>query len=160
VSRQPEGADVGAADLLDHVRDDVLQVLVVAGRPDPLRRERRRDHQPMLRHVVEQREVVALPVAVGAAAMEAEDERHRLAPLQVARVIEKVVASALRFDDRSAVGHDVTRTVLVGTVHHGRRQAGRAVDAQRLRRNGRGAEPETHDGAGGGAKKTRLHGLS
>src|SRR5262245_34935316 len=136
MSREPERLHVLRADLIDDRRDDVLQVLVVFGGPDPARRKRRRDDETVLVLVVEDRKVVALPVAVRPGAVQAEYERHLLALLQIARVVEKVVAPGLRLDDRTAVGHHVAGTLRVRTVQRRRLLARRAREAKRLRVGG------------------------
>ena len=58
------GLDPIASELLNRRRHDVLQVLIVLRAPDTSRRERRRHDQAVLRDVVHERKVVALPVAV------------------------------------------------------------------------------------------------
>ena len=86
------------------------------------RRVRRGDHQPVLVLVVHQREIVPLPVAVRAGAVQREDERHLLARLHVARVVEEVGPPRLHLDDVAFVDDAIRRTVLVGTVQPRRRR--------------------------------------
>jgi hypothetical protein len=67
MSDEPERFDVLLSNLIDQCRHDVLQEFIV-GRADPHargfsgRRRRRRNDQPVLVLVIQQREVVTLPV--------------------------------------------------------------------------------------------------
>ena len=65
VAHQPEGLDVPPGPICPATTrvDDVPQVLVIGLGPHPRRRVRGGDHQTVLVLVVEEREVVALPVA-------------------------------------------------------------------------------------------------
>jgi hypothetical protein len=81
VADEPERFDVFLSELVVHERDDVLQVLVIGGRPDARRRIRRGNDQPVLVLVVDDREIVPLPVAVRAATVQAQHERHLFAAL-------------------------------------------------------------------------------
>ena len=74
VADEPESFHVLLADLIDERGDDILQVLVVGRGPDARRRIRRGDDQAVFADVVEEREIVALPVAVGARAVNAENQ--------------------------------------------------------------------------------------
>ena len=150
---KPERLDVLAPDRLDHRRDDVLEVAIVFGGPDAARRERRGDDEAVLVGVVEQWKVVALPVAVRAAAVEAQDERDLLASFQVAGIVEKVGAARLRLDDGAAAGDDVGRASLVGTMLRRRAHARSSRHCQRLRqhagcRNGDDGEHESEQAHG------------
>ncbi len=105
---------------------------VVGLGPHPRRRVRRRDHQPVLVLVVDQREVVPLPVPVRAGAVEAEDERHLLARFQIARIVEEVGAPGLHLDHVALVDHHRRRALGVRAVKVGRGGAGGAFEAERL----------------------------
>src|ERR1035438_1069337 len=79
-------------------------------------RVRRGDNQAVLVLVIDDREIVALPVPVRACAVQTEDEGNFLIRFQIARVIEKVGAAGLHLNDGSLVDHPVGRAVLVRTA--------------------------------------------
>src|SRR5581483_5543646 len=145
VPDQPERPDVLPANLLDDRIDDVLQVLVVVGRPRSRRRVRCSDHKAILVHVVHDREVVPLPVPVGAEAMKTEDEGDFLALLQVARIIEEIRAAGLHLDHGAGIYHPVSGAVFVGTVQDWGRGAGCPRKFEGLL--GAGINRERHNGA-------------
>src|SRR5215510_2311412 len=116
MAHQPESLDVLLADLLDDEVDDVLQVLVVGVSPHPRRRVRSGDDQTILVHIIQQREIMALPVPVRAGAVQAQNEGDLLALLQVARIIEEVGAARLHFDHVPLVDHCGARALTVGAV--------------------------------------------
>ena len=68
---------------------------------------RRGDDETIFIHVIEQRKIVALPIAVRARAVNAEDEGDFFARLQVARIIQEVGPAGLHFDYRALVDHSV-----------------------------------------------------
>src|ERR1051325_239929 len=72
------------------------------------------------------------PVSVRSGAVQAEDERHRLAGFEVARVVEEERAPRLHLDDRTLIDDAVGRTVRVGTVQRRRRDARRAGNRDEL----------------------------
>lgn len=121
---QPKRLDVLLAELLNDRSDDVLEILVVRRRPHASRREWRSDDEAVSVNVVQQREVVALPVSIRASAVQAEDEGDFLTWFQIAGIIQEVVATSLRLDDRPAVRHHLTGAILVGTVQDGRLRTG------------------------------------
>src|SRR5262249_19070229 len=93
VADEPERFDVLLSELVVHESDDVLEVLVVSGRPNGRRRIGRGNDQPVLVLVVDDREVVPLPVAVRATTVQAQHERDLFVALQIAWVIEKEPAT-------------------------------------------------------------------
>ena len=137
--REPERLDVACADFLDDRRDDVLQILIVGLRPRARRRVRRRDDEPVLVDVVENREVVPLPVSPRAPAVQAEDDGNFLIRFQIAWVIEKVCPACLHLDDLAGVHHAIAKAVLVGTVQHGGPDTCRSGELREHRPLGAGA---------------------
>ena len=133
VADEPERLDVLLAELVEHEIDDVLQVLVVGCRPDARRRVRRGDDQSVLVLVVHDREVVPLPVAIRAAAVKAQHERHLFAAFQVARVVEKELAAGLRFNCGPLLDDRRPRAITVRTVERRRCFAGDTGDPYRWR---------------------------
>src|ERR1035438_9502316 len=93
-------------------------------------RVRRGDNQAVLVLVIHHREIVALPIPVGACTVQTEDEGNFLVRLQIARVIEKVSAAGLHLNDGSLVYHPVGSAVLVRTAQD--RGAGRATQLDGL----------------------------
>ena len=91
-----------------------------------------------------------LPVGVGTAAVQAEDEGNRLALLQVARVVEKVRAPALHLDDRAGMrdGGGAAGIHAVRAAQLERVRARRAGELQRvlLRRGAPRGKPERGGG--------------
>ncbi len=146
VADKPERLDVLLADLIDERGDDILKVGVVDIRPHVRRGVGRGDDQPVFVHVVEEREIVALPVAVRPGAVNAEDESDLLARLEVARIVEEVGAAGLHFDHGSLIDFAVRRAVRVGTVQDRRRGAGRARELDELLLGGGVSHEGRHQG--------------
>src|SRR5262245_10561567 len=113
---QPEGLDVLFSNLADDRSHDVLQVFVVGIRPESRRRVGRGDHEPILVYEVQDRKIVARPVAVRAEAMQAQDERDLLPRLQIARIIKEVGAAGLHLDNWSRVDDAIGSAVLIRTM--------------------------------------------
>ena len=93
------------ADLFDDEVDDVLQVFVINLGPPSYRRVWSSDDQAIFVHVIQQWEIVALPVPVRAASVQAENEGYLLALLQVAWIIEEISAARLHLDNVSLIDH-------------------------------------------------------
>jgi hypothetical protein len=97
---QPEGPDVLRAVAVKDVLDDIVQVLVV-GLADPAARRllgggrRCRDHKTIQVLEIGRREIQSLPGADRTAAVQVEDEGHRLAWSQVVWVIEVKLSPGL-----------------------------------------------------------------
>src|SRR5262249_20284874 len=132
VSHQPEGFDVLFPDLADDRGYDVLQVFVVSIRPESRRRVGRGDHEPVLVLVVQDWEIVALPIAVRAEAVQAQNKRDLLARLQVARIVKEVGAAGLHLDDGSWIDDTIGSAVLVRTMQPLGRNARRTGQLQWL----------------------------
>ena len=62
---QPKCSDVVSADLFVDQIDDVLQVFIVGGSPYPGRSVGRCDYEAVFVLIVQDREIVALPVSIG-----------------------------------------------------------------------------------------------
>src|SRR5262245_20094304 len=116
---EPERLDVLLAYLGFNRLDDVLQILIIRCGPHSGWRIWRGDYESILVFVIQQRKVVALPVAVRTAAVQAENERDLLSCLQIARVVEEVSAARLHLDNRPLIDHSIARTVLVRTMQKG-----------------------------------------
>jgi hypothetical protein len=104
VAGEPEGLDVVTPHRVDDHRYHVLQIGIVLLRPPARRGVRRGNDEAVLLFLLECREVAPLPGAARSAAMEAEDERHLLPCLQVARVIEQERPAGLGFGDLLGAG--------------------------------------------------------
>ena len=146
---QPERLDVFFADLLDDEVDDVLQVLVVHGRPRPRRGVWGGDDQPVFVLIVHDREIVALPVPVRAEAVQAEDEGDFLALLQVTWIIEKVGAAGLHLDHVSLIDYQGPCALAVWTMQIRSCGADRAGQPERLFFLGTRHSRKHQDGAHG-----------
>src|SRR5688572_33359021 len=110
---QPEGFDVLPAKLLDDEIDDVLQILVVSVSPHSGWRVRSGDDQAILVHIIQQRKIMTLPVAVRSASMQAQNECDLLTLFQIAWVIKEIGAARFHLDDISLIDHRGRRALPV-----------------------------------------------
>jgi hypothetical protein len=134
VSGQPERLDVLRPNLLVDEVDELSQMPVVVIRaPRSFHGRRRGDDEPVLILEVDERKVVPVPVAVHTCAMETEDERHGLAGLQIARIVEEERAIAFREHGVSAMSEEFVGAIGIETVEWRGRDARRPVDSDRLR---------------------------
>ena len=84
----------------------LCRILVVRRAPDRVGRAGRDDDQLVLVLHVQEGRVVALPVGVGAAAVEAEHEVDLVARLVALRAVEEVGAPRLHLDRVARLGDD------------------------------------------------------
>src|SRR5262249_11311770 len=127
-----KGFDVVLADLPDHRGNNVLQIVVVGLRPYTGRRTGRGNHQTILFLVVQEGEIMPLPVCVGPCAMKAKDESDLLARLQIARIVEEVSTAGLHLHRWPRVNHPVRRAVLVRAVEKRGRDAWHTAELDKL----------------------------
>jgi hypothetical protein len=73
---------------------------------------------------------MACPVAVRAAAVQVQHDRHLLVRAEVARIIEEVGAPGFHFDDRPGIDDAIARAILVRTVQRRRRDAARTAELE------------------------------
>src|SRR5262249_34370202 len=132
VADQPEGLDVLAPDLFDHTCNDVLEVLVIGGGPDPGWRVRGCNNKTVLVFVVHDWKIVTLPVPVRPGAMKTKNKGHLFSRLEIAWIIEEVGATGFDLDRGPLVDHSLWRAVLVGTLQKGQGSAGYARELDRL----------------------------
>src|SRR5207244_958492 len=120
VAHQPERLDIFSADLFVYEPDDILQILVIGRGPDSRWSIGGGDHETVFIFIIHDREIVALPVSVRAAAVQAKNERHLLAAFQVAGIIEEEFAARLRLDRAALFDNHCTWALCLGTMQ-GRR---------------------------------------
>ena len=113
---EPERLDVPRAEAVDDHGRDVLQVGVVGrGYPRPHTRLAGKEnrtgrgggrghHEAVLVLVVDNREIVTLPVSDRSRAMDVEDEHHLFAGLQIAGIVEEKLAAGLGLGGVAEVG--------------------------------------------------------
>src|SRR5436190_620402 len=82
--------------------------------------------------VIDEREIVPLPVAVGSCAMQRQDEGDLLARLPVAWKIEEELASSLRLGGVPWIENDLADARCVRTMQRGRMLASNAKNLRRV----------------------------